>query len=154
MARAHGVNANQVFQWRRLYRKGQLGGRAMKLLPATVADVGTIKASHKRHWSLEAKQRIVEATLAAGASVRQVAQDHGVHPSLVYDWRKKYRRKRRPRKARAVSLLPVSVKKTVGSQNAATSPPVRAIEIELPKGRMRIMGADAGLLRAALELLR
>lgn len=53
VARAHGVNANQVFQWRRLYRKGQLGGRAMKLLPATVADVGTIKASHKRHWSVE-----------------------------------------------------------------------------------------------------
>ena len=66
VARAHGVNANQVFQWRRQYRKRQLGGRAMKLLPATVADTATIKASHKRHWSAEAKQRIVEAALAAG----------------------------------------------------------------------------------------
>ena len=26
VARAHGVNANQVFTWRRLYQRGQLGG--------------------------------------------------------------------------------------------------------------------------------
>lgn len=26
VARAHGVNANQVFLWRRLYRQGRLGG--------------------------------------------------------------------------------------------------------------------------------
>jgi transposase len=48
VARSHGVNANQVFQWRRLYSKGQLGGRAMKLLPAMVADVGTIEPSRHR----------------------------------------------------------------------------------------------------------
>ena len=26
VARAHGINANQVFSWRRLYRRGRLGG--------------------------------------------------------------------------------------------------------------------------------
>ncbi len=38
VARAHGVNANQVFQWRRLYRAGRLGGTPpmLKLLPVTV----------------------------------------------------------------------------------------------------------------------
>jgi transposase len=42
VARAHGVNANQVFQWRRLYRAGRLGGTpsststAIKLLPVRV----------------------------------------------------------------------------------------------------------------------
>lgn len=38
VARAHGVNANQVFQWRRLYQAGRLGGTlpALKLLPVTV----------------------------------------------------------------------------------------------------------------------
>ena len=144
------MNANQVFQWRRQYRKRQLGGRAMKLLPATVADTATIKASHKRHWSAEAKQRIVEAALAAGASVKQIAQAHGLRPSQVYDWRKKHRRKRRATKA--VNLLPVAL--TEAGQKTATNMLVRAIEIELPKGRMRIMGADAALLRAALELLR
>jgi transposase-like protein len=153
VARAHGVNANQVFQWRRLYGKGRLGNRAMKLLPARVADTAAGKRS-VRHWSTETKQSIVEATLAKGASVRQIAEAHGVHPSLVYDWRKKYRGKQRARKVRTVSLLPVSVKEGVAGQNETTNLPARAIEIELPKGRMRIMGADAALLRAALELLR
>jgi len=41
VALRHGVNANQVFQWRRLYRDGKLGTsrpNAMKLLPVSVAD--------------------------------------------------------------------------------------------------------------------
>ena len=39
MAREHGVNANQVFQWRYEYRKGTLGARQQgqtKLMPVTV----------------------------------------------------------------------------------------------------------------------
>ncbi len=41
VALKHGVNANQVFQWRRLYRDGKLGPRAvgaMKLLPVSVVE--------------------------------------------------------------------------------------------------------------------
>jgi transposase len=41
VALKYGVNANQVFQWRRLYRDGKLGvppEGAMKLLPVSVAD--------------------------------------------------------------------------------------------------------------------
>jgi transposase len=39
VARAHGVNANQVFGWRRLYLAGQLGGSgAIKLLPVQVKE--------------------------------------------------------------------------------------------------------------------
>ncbi|MGO9516507.1 MAG: IS66-like element accessory protein TnpA [Candidatus Korobacteraceae bacterium] len=40
VARTHGVNANQVFGWRRLYRAGRLGERkaAMKLLPVQVSE--------------------------------------------------------------------------------------------------------------------
>ena len=37
IARAHGVNANLVFNWRRLYRAGQLGGGRAKLLPVKVS---------------------------------------------------------------------------------------------------------------------
>lgn len=38
VARAHGVNANQVFQWRRLYKRGLLGadGTAPGLLPVKI----------------------------------------------------------------------------------------------------------------------
>ena len=41
VALKYGVNANQVFQWRRLYRDGKLGvpsGGTMKLLPVSVAE--------------------------------------------------------------------------------------------------------------------
>ncbi len=40
VARARGINANQVFGWRRLYRAGRLGERrpAMKLLPVRVSE--------------------------------------------------------------------------------------------------------------------
>ncbi len=41
VAREHGVNSNQVFQWRYEYRKGTLGVRsksAAKLLPVVVAE--------------------------------------------------------------------------------------------------------------------
>jgi transposase len=38
VARAHGVNANQVFYWRSLYRRGRLGAEPARteLLPVTV----------------------------------------------------------------------------------------------------------------------
>ena len=40
VARAHGVNANQVFYWRTLYRRGRLGGAAAgaALLPVTISE--------------------------------------------------------------------------------------------------------------------
>ena len=40
VARAHDINANQVFGWRRLYQAGRLGDRkpAMKLLPVRVSE--------------------------------------------------------------------------------------------------------------------
>jgi len=40
VARAHGINANQVFGWRRLYRAGRLGDRkaTMKLLPVHMSE--------------------------------------------------------------------------------------------------------------------
>ena len=40
VARAHGVNANQVFAWRKLYREGQLEveGEATALLPVKISE--------------------------------------------------------------------------------------------------------------------
>jgi len=40
VARAHGVNANQVFGWRRLYLAGRLGDSkpGMKLLPVRMSE--------------------------------------------------------------------------------------------------------------------
>src|ERR1700690_576356 len=44
VARAHGVNANQVFSWRRLYQRGLLGGGSTgtaALVPVTISDAPT-----------------------------------------------------------------------------------------------------------------
>jgi transposase len=48
VALAHGVNANQVFSWRRQYRAGLLNQRnveAVKLLPVHVSEVQASKAN-------------------------------------------------------------------------------------------------------------
>ena len=46
VAQKYGVNANQVFQWRRLYRDGKLGGvaaNAVQLLPVSVVEDAVIE---------------------------------------------------------------------------------------------------------------
>jgi transposase len=46
VARAHGLNANVVFHWRRLYREGKLGvlpAQAMKLLPVSIAEYEVVQ---------------------------------------------------------------------------------------------------------------
>jgi len=37
VARAHGVNANQVFKWKRAFERGELAERCSALLPVTIA---------------------------------------------------------------------------------------------------------------------
>lgn len=53
MARAHGVNANQVFYWRKLYQAVRLGGNgATQLLPVRIAressPLSTISLAEQR----------------------------------------------------------------------------------------------------------
>ncbi len=62
VARAHGVNANQVFHWRRQYRQGLLGegnAETAKLLPVHVTGATTSKAH--RMVRRQATQRTIEA---------------------------------------------------------------------------------------------
>jgi transposase len=39
VARAHGVNANQVFKWRRAFERGELSEPSMALIPVTVTSL-------------------------------------------------------------------------------------------------------------------
>ena len=46
VAREHGLNANQVFCWRKLYRQGQLGNASSAMLPVTIEpDVAVDRTS-------------------------------------------------------------------------------------------------------------
>ena len=65
VARAHGVNANQVFHWRRQYRQGLLSQEnteTVKLLPVHVSETQASKAN--RSGRRQASQR---ATTSADA---------------------------------------------------------------------------------------
>jgi transposase len=82
VAREHGVNANQVFQWRYEYRKGTLGVRQQgqgRLLPVTVtAEHGSVAGSE------------VAAVRGASGSIHielpgraVISVEAGVDPELV-----------------------------------------------------------------------
>ncbi|MFE0759408.1 transposase [Inquilinus sp. NPDC058860] len=45
-----------------------------------------MSSSGRRSWSVEQKQRIIEATLVPGASVAEVARQHEVNANLVFKW--------------------------------------------------------------------
>jgi transposase len=105
---------------------------------------------------VEERRKIVEATLQPGASVSRVARRHDVNANQVFHWRKLYREGRLG-SGRSTKLLPVkiaderSVRETEGDGSAW---PSGTIEIQLPKGTLRIAGAvDAEALRAVLEQL-
>ncbi len=61
IARAHGVNANQVFNWRNLYHAGRLNDKAsaIELLPVRISE-----NSHPEHVSVE---RPIIAPVFSGA---------------------------------------------------------------------------------------
>ena len=64
----------------------------------------------RRQWSEEERQRIVQASLKAGTTVKAVARLYGVHASQIYDWRKQHRQRKKAEK-RGV-LVPVQVRES------------------------------------------
>ena len=66
VARAHGLNANVVFNWRQLYREGKLRAlpeHSMKLLPVSVAEHDVVEHDVAEH-------DVAEQKLDAGVSAR------------------------------------------------------------------------------------
>ncbi len=141
--------------------------------PAVIEAVPANKCStgKRQHRSVEEKRRIVEETLAGGASVARVARAHGVNANQVFDWRRLYRAGRLGAPiACAARLLPVSVSEAAASD--AMLPPVSEIAVGMPRGgeasgtqagtihlemrkaRLRIEGnADPAVLRLVLKAL-
>jgi len=106
----------------------------------------------RRHRGLEEKLRMVEKTLAEGASVALIARTLGVNANLVFSWRRPYQA-RRLRGSRA-RLLPVRV-----TADASTTPSFPTslpgsggkIQIQLHHAPGSIEGSiDPGMLRASI----
>jgi transposase len=83
VARAHGVNANLVFNWCRLYRAGRLGRRSeAKLLPVRVA--GESSTPPPASWT-EASGLLASSagTIHIQLQHAQVRVENGANPMLL-----------------------------------------------------------------------
>ena len=124
-------------------------------------------AVQRQRRSIAEKRRIVEETLAEGASVARIARAHGVNANQVFGWRRLYLSGRLGEQRATMKLLPVRLSESLppvtthASGEAATpievanpkSNPGR-IHIELRQAKVRIEGdADPGLVRVLLECL-
>ena len=110
----------------------------------------------RKQRSVAEKRRIVEETLAAGASVARVARANGVNANQVFQWRRLYQAGRLGGTPGAIKLLPVTVESSSSAAEASVpTPPAGTIHIKLGQAQIRVEGhADAVLLRMVLESLR
>jgi transposase len=114
----------------------------------------------RRRWPVEQKRRIVEATYAPGASIAQVAREHGVNANQLHSWRRLYQAGRFEAQSPAATLLPVRMIEEptrVIAQPAAKPRRTHTaglLELDTPRGRLHIQGAiDPCTLRIVLESL-
>ena len=63
----------------------------------------------RRRWPIEQKRRIVEATFAPGASIAQVAREHGVNANQIHSWRRLYQAGQFEAQSPPATLLPVRI---------------------------------------------
>lgn len=127
-------------------------------IPANSSPTVSSTKSTKRRRSVEERRRMVEASLAPGVSITQVAARFGVRPNQLSAWRKWYREGRLGGSESATpKLLPVRLVKGgalrggQGRGEAAGG----GIEVELVRGRVQVSGsADLQALRLVLECLR
>ena len=128
---------------------------------AGIVEKGPLATVKRQLRSVEEKRRIVEETLAEGASVARVARAHGVNANQLFGWRRLYRAGRLGGGG-AVKLLPVSVSEnspppivSPRREHPVAMPVPGTIHIELRHAQVRIEGgADPALLRVLLECLR
>ena len=128
--------------------------------PAVIDSVSSRRSpsqANRRHRSPELKRQIVEETLAPGASVARVARAHGVNANQVFAWRRQYRQGLLESGKRGTPGL-LAVRIAESGAHASDLPIGRTlsgtIQIELPKGQLRLTGAvDTEALRVVLKEL-
>ena len=127
--------------------------------PAPVRRIEVITgASGRRHWSDEEKSQVIDASLAPGAVVSQVARRHGLTPQQLFTWRREARRKAQSdQEARFVPAVLAETARNAPAimEPSATAAPPPAIEVEVNGARVRIWPkANPALATAVLRALR
>jgi len=119
----------------------------------------------RRRWSDGEKAQIVREAQRPGAILQEIAQRHGLHPSLLTRWRAQHRTVVKKTALRQARLLPVRVEPQTRSTPRSSrvddigsrASKLGSIEVEFSAGRrVHIQGmVDAQTLRTLLqELLR
>jgi len=107
----------------------------------------------RRRWRAEEKARIIAESSVPGVVARSVALRHGVHPNLLYAWR---RENRTAEPGSSCGFVRVTVAKEVAGRGMAQQ--AGAVEIALggavlraaPGVEMDFLGAVLRAMRAAL----
>ena len=117
-----------------------------------------VESRTRRQWTLAEKRRIAEESFASKASVARLAQQYALNANQIFQWRKSYREGRLVSEGEA-KLLPVAITQEQLPKAAKAAEPTvgvssGSIEIELPKGNLRITGkVELLALRTAIECL-
>jgi len=120
---------------------------------AAATDTLGRRIAPRRHRSLQEKRAIVAESLQPGASVAEVARQHGVNANLVFVWRRLHEQgllETHTRRMRGRRLLPVKLL----SEGAVVL--TGTLRIELASG-MQVhvgTGVDLAVLERVIELLR
>jgi transposase len=128
----------------------------------TPGDKEASGAPRRQQRSIAEKRRMVEETLAPGASVARVARAHGVNANQVFGWRRLYLAGKLGETKPGIKLLAVRVSESKSAPVAIEQRPVdlpqpqsSTIHIEFRQAQVRIEGnADPALVRVLLECLR
>jgi transposase len=131
-----------------------------------ITEAQTVRESairRRRRWSAREKAQIVEETRRPGARLQEVAQRHGLHPSLLTRWRAQHRTTKKKTARRDVRLLSVRVEPrtrpglqvALADSKRASAPTAGAIEVECSAGcRIHIQGiVDPQTLRTVPQEL-
>jgi len=128
--------------------------------PAAEADSKSTTTKDRQRRTVEQKRKIVEETLAVGASVARIARAHGINANQVFLWRRLFHAGRLGGQPNQAALLPVTIADSpCNGPSDIRNEPSRpgspgTIHIKLPQGQVRIDGgADAAWLRMVLECL-
>lgn len=121
------------------------------------------KAGSRRRRTVEEKRRIVEETLAPGASLALIARRHEVNANLLFSWRRLYHQgllqgsSEAPATLVAVSEASPSASPSTrfGRRKSATVRSAGTIEVEFPGGqKVRVTGAvDPAVLGHLISVL-
>jgi transposase len=124
----------------------------------TGGSVASRRRARRRHPIAE-KLAIVRECLQPGASLAGVALAHQVNANMVRKWVVKYQRGGYGRFIdTGTAMLPVVVKASSVTQSSSKrtqprSEAMASVEVELPRGVLRLQSIDAALLRALIDAL-